>query len=390
MGRDGEIRARLPLRVGIIGAGNVTVHGHIPAYQQIPDLFQIVALADPTEERLRATGEMLGLAPADRYHDAAELIARADVDVVDVCTPQHLHCDLTIAAIESGRHVLCEKPISTTPRDGAAMIAAARRAGVTFGVVHNYLFRREVEAAVAALRAGRIGRVEVAILNYLGVLDLPGAAEFRPSWRHDPRAAGGGVLMDMLHIVYVAEAILGASFDRASAYITARERGSGVEDVALCRFEAREAVALVNVGWGLGPGGIEVSGSDGRLSIRFAGGGTSPFAPVESVTVVDRDGEHTVGLAPERNGLVELLADFAHAVLEQREPAGDGTRALHALESTLAAYASGAIGSMVELPLSPGDPMYELGAMGVAQLDLPAWSPVRTRGLFVEGAGGFR
>jgi len=390
MARDGDLRGRRPLRVGIVGAGNITVHGHVPAYQQLPDLFQIVALADPTEERLRAAGDLLELAAADRHQDAADLIARSDVDVVDVCTPQHLHHDLVIAAVEAGRHVLCEKPIAITPRDGAEMVAAARRAGVTFGVVHNYLFRPEVEAAVAELRAGRIGRVEVAILNYLGVLDLPGAAAFRPSWRHDPRAAGGGVLMDMLHIVYVAEAILGTSFDRVSAHVTARERGSGVEDVALCRFEARDAVALVNVGWGLGPGGIEVSGSEGRLSIRFAGGATSPFAPVESVTVVDRDGEHAVTVAAERTGLVELLADFAHAVLDGREPVGAGARALHALESTLAAYASGATGRMVELPLLPGDPMYELGVMGVAELDLPAWSPVRTRGLFDSSAGGVR
>jgi predicted dehydrogenase len=163
-----------------------------------------------------------------------------------------------------------------------------------------------------------------------------------------------------------------------------------VEDIALCRFEAGNAVALVNVGWGHGAGGIEVSGSDGRLSIRFAGGGTSPFAPVESVTIVDGDGEHRVTVAPERNGLVELLADFAHAIFERRAPAGEGARAVHALESTLAAYASGATGRMVELPLSPGDPMYELGAVGVAQLDLPAWSPVRTRGLFDTSAGGVR
>lgn len=383
--RERGPRVRRPLRVGIVGAGNVTVHGHVPAYLQLPDLFRIVALADPTEEQLRVAGDLLELPAANRHRDAADLIARSDVDVVDVSAPQHLHRDLAIAALEAGRHVLCEKPMATTPRDGAAMIAAARRAGVTFGVVHNYLFRPEVEAVIAAIRAGRIGRVEVAILNYLGVLDLPGTAAFRPAWRHDPRAAGGGVLMDMLHIVYVAEAILGASFDRVSAYVTARDAGSKVEDIALCRFEARTAVALVNLGWGLGPGGVDVSGSEGRLSVRFAGGGTSPFAPVESITVVDRDGEHPVTVAPERNGLAELLADFAHAVLEGREPVGEGARALHALESTLAAYASGATGRIVELPLSPGDPVYELGVMGLAELDLPAWSPVRNLGLFSAG-----
>ena len=87
MAHDGDLRGRRPLRVGIVGAGNITVHGHVPAYQQLPDLFRIVAVADPTEERLRAAGDLLALPAADRHNDAADLIARSDVDVVDVCTP---------------------------------------------------------------------------------------------------------------------------------------------------------------------------------------------------------------------------------------------------------------------------------------------------------------
>ena len=74
------------------------------------------------------------------------------------------------------------------------------------------------------------------------------------------------------------------------------------------------------------------------LSIIFAGGGTSPFAPIESVTVVDRDGEHPVTVAPDRNGLVELFADFGRATFARREPAGERSRALHSLESTVAEW----------------------------------------------------
>ena len=82
--------------------------------------------------------------------------------MIDVCTPQHLRRDLVIAACESGRHVLSEKPIATTPRDASQMIATARANGVRYGIVHNYLFRPEIVRILEIIRAGDIGPVEVA------------------------------------------------------------------------------------------------------------------------------------------------------------------------------------------------------------------------------------
>lgn len=363
------------------------MYGHVPAYANLTELFEVVALADPTPARLEMGREMLGLDPGDVHLDAAAMLARDDVEVVDICTPQHLHRAIAVPAAESGKHVLCEKPLATTPRDAALIVAAARSAGVALGVVHNYLFLPEVAKMVSVLRAGRIGRIEVAILNYLGVLDLPGNASYRPGWRHDPTQAGGGVLMDMLHIVYVAEALLGAPLERVSAYMAAREEGSPVEDIALCRFETDRSAALVNMGWGMGPGGIEVSGPDGRIAIRYQGGATSPFVPLETMTVVDRQGTHAIEVEGEADSLTPLLRDFGAAIVEGREPIAPGEQALRTLEATVAAYASGATGRTIELPFVPGDPVYEFGVGALGKLDLPAWSPLRRRGLFAFETG---
>ena len=154
------------------------------------------------------------------------LLARTDLDMVDVCTPQHFHHDLVIAAAAGGRHVLSEKPLATTPRDAWEMVAAAEAAGTTLAIMHNYLLFSEVARTLEIIGSGEIGPVEVVILNWLGVPDSPGNAAYRPTWRHDPTQAGGGVLMDMLHIVYLAEAMLGAPIERVSAWVTARKDGA--------------------------------------------------------------------------------------------------------------------------------------------------------------------
>ena len=85
--------------------------------------------------------------------------------------------------------------------------------------------------------------------------------------------------MDMLHIVYVAEAMLGAPIERVSAWVTARTDDAPVEDIALARFETSTNAALVNVGWGVGMGGFAVSGPLGRIEVTYEDGGNGAFAP---------------------------------------------------------------------------------------------------------------
>jgi predicted dehydrogenase len=82
--------------------------------------------------------------------------------------------------------------------------------GTTLAMVHNYLWLPEIQAARRVIDSGEIGEVRSVIVNFLGVVDAPGASGNRADWRHDPALAGGGVLIDMLHGVYIAELLLGA------------------------------------------------------------------------------------------------------------------------------------------------------------------------------------
>lgn len=384
-GRPGvvtPVRDRMPIRVGQIGCGNIAVRAHLPAYLALSDDFQVAAVADPSSSGRDLARQLVGLGAESVYADPLDVIARPDIDMIDLCTPQHVRTPLAIAALERGKHVLAEKPLAVAPRDAAAMVDAARASGVRLGVVHNYLLLPEVIRALEMVGANEIGPVEVAILNWLGITDHPGVASYRPTWRHDPAEAGGGVLMDMLHIVYLAEALLGRPIERVSAYINARADASSVEDVALCRFETGVSAALVNIGWGAGPGGFALSGPDGRIEVTYEGGGSGVFSPFDRLTSVGRSGRRVVtnlsGVDPIRG----VIADFAGAIRDRRDPLASGEQGLHILEATVAAYASAATGRTIPLPLEHGSPVYELGVGGLSALEGPTWTPIRRRRIF--------
>ena len=375
------------IRVGLIGAGNVALSDHLPTYLAHPEVFEVVAIADPTQGRLALGAGQAGLT-SDRLHaSGADLLARDDVDMVDLCLPQHLRRDLVVAAAASGRHVLTEKPIATIPREAAEMVAATHAAGVRYGIVHNYLFFPETLRTLELIEAGEIGPVEIAILDWLGVVDNPGTAAYRPAWRHDPAQAGGGVLMDMLHIVYLAEAFLGRPIERVSAWVDARRDHAPVEDLTISRFETDANVGLVNVGWGVGPGGYAISGPDGRIEVTYEDGGSGAFVPFERLVLHGRSGRLEETTLPVDASMEAIILDFAGAIREGRDPVASGAQGHHILEATLAVYESAALGRTVLLPLSPDDPVYQRGVAGLRELDMPPWSPIRRHSLFGLDAG---
>lgn len=358
-----------PIRVGLIGCGNVAVNDHIPTYRAHPEVFQLIAVADPAESRRHVAADRAGLPYESTFSTVEELLDATEIDLLDVCTPQHTHREIALAALERGIHVLCEKPLATVPADAAAMAAAAAERGLHLAAMHNYVFLPELRLALDMLRSGAIGDVEVVIVNMLGVLDLPGNADYAPRWRHDPAVAGGGVLVDMLHAVYVAEALLGRPIERVSGWTRSRSGTAGIEDIALCRFEARDAAAIVNVGWGSGAGGIDVSGTRGRLAIRYRGGGTGPFEPLESVTVTTPDGCRSLVPSPgDPDGVEGVLLNLANAIRHGRTTSASAFDGVRVLEAVLAVYASAATGQTVALPLKTDDPLFAHGVSALIRV----------------------
>ena len=115
------------VRVGVLGAGAWAEFAHLPGYKRDPRC-ELVAIADPVVERAKAFAEKFGI--PNVYASHRELIARADIDLVDVCTPSATHFELSWAALEAGKHVLCEKPVAYDYRDTIRASELAKRQGV--------------------------------------------------------------------------------------------------------------------------------------------------------------------------------------------------------------------------------------------------------------------
>lgn len=149
------------MRAGIIGLGFI---GEVHAHAVRASGATLVAVADATPERSAASAERLGAAHGA---SAEELISLDDVDVVHICTPNHLHADLARAAIDAGKHVVCEKPLATSVADAQDLVGAAARAGLVAAVPFVYRYYPMVREARARVASGESGAVRLVHGSYL-------------------------------------------------------------------------------------------------------------------------------------------------------------------------------------------------------------------------------
>ncbi len=177
------------LRVGIIGAGNIATGAHLPAYQNLLDRVEIVAIADIVPERAKAAAESYNI--PHYFASVEELLENVDVDYIDICTWTAAHAPVCIAAAKAGKPILCEKPLSATLEQGLAMEKAVKEAGVPFMLAvvtrygaEQYKFRELYEQGV-------FGEIYAAKCQYVRRRGTPGG------WFTDKELAGGGPVLDI-------------------------------------------------------------------------------------------------------------------------------------------------------------------------------------------------
>ena len=381
------------LKVGLIGCGNVVSYGHRPALTTL-DNVELVALADVTPARLKIGQEWFELSDENLYTDYKEVLARDDVEAVAITVPQQFRRQIVLDAFAAGKHVLSEKPIAYSPQEAAELVQVAEDAGLQLGMVHNYHFFPEYKKIKSLLDSGTVGKTRVVNMQFMGVIDYPGAAEYKSDWRHT-MAAGGGVLMDMIHAVYLSEWLCGGQAQQVIAFVDAPEyahRKPVIEDLALVQIAFPDCYATIHMGWGEGVGGVDITGSDGHLRMRYNNYQTSGFnQPAELYTVKDwQRTDHDLDNLPTHGdnigqSFTDLWADFRDAIQKHRQPIATGEAGHRALEIALAAYISGVTGKVVNLPLSTDNPVYQEGIKGISKLSAWEDSLTKTAGLF-----GFR
>ncbi|MEU6658131.1 Gfo/Idh/MocA family oxidoreductase [Streptomyces sp. NPDC046821] len=265
--------ARRTLGIGMVGYAFMGA-AHSQGWRTVGRAFdlplrpRLAAVCGRDAGAVRAAADRLGWAAAET--DWRALIARDDVDVVDICTPGSSHAEIAVAALEAGKHVLCEKPLANTVAEAEAMAEAAQRAfdrGQLAMTGFNY---RRVPATALARRLvaeGRIGALRHVRVSYLQ--DWLVDPDFPLTWRLKKEDAGSGALGDLgAHAVDLAQFLTG-------------ERIAGVSALTETFVRERPVLAGATSGLAAGGGGVArgpVTVDDAALfTARFTSGALGSF-----------------------------------------------------------------------------------------------------------------
>ncbi|MFL5419641.1 MAG: Gfo/Idh/MocA family protein, partial [Myxococcales bacterium] len=229
---------------------------------------EIVAVADVCKARLNVARAVL---PGAHFYDThEEMLAREELDFVDIATPPAFHRDIALAGLRRGAHVLCEKPITTSVAEALEICDAARRHRRVFFPAHNYKHAPVVKFAVQTARGGGIGAVRAVTLNTFRTTHAKGVPEWRTDWRRDRKLSGGGIAMDHgSHSFYLTFAWMGSLPTHVAAKTITLDRQFDTEDNLNCVLTFPNGYAHCFLTWTAGVRKViySLQGTDGALVI---------------------------------------------------------------------------------------------------------------------------
>ncbi|MDP3714463.1 MAG: Gfo/Idh/MocA family oxidoreductase [Mycobacteriales bacterium] len=312
----------MTVRVAVVGCGTVARTGHLPSLRLGGDA-DVVAFASRSARSAELARNAWG--SGDATTDWRAAVARPDVDAVHVCVPNVLHHEVALAALRAGKHVLVEKPLTTTLRDADELVALADREGLLLG----QCFEGRISPGLQELRRrvpaiGEVERVEVS-LGHAG----PQSWSADSGWFRDPALSGGGVLIDLgVHVLDALRWTLADLEEVVSAELT-----GPVEEVASLELRLVGGTpASVVVSW---------QAPEQQFSFRFTGArGT---LEVDGGRLLQDGAEVEVG-QPELRG---TAGAFARSVATGSPLVADGRDGRAALAAVLAGYESARTGAPV-------------------------------------------
>jgi UDP-N-acetylglucosamine 3-dehydrogenase len=344
------------IKVAISGTGAIAERAHIPALMSVADV-QIVALQSRTVEKAdRVAAAIWPRAEArpKTYSDFDSMLARERPEAVCVFTPNHLHCELTIKALDSGAHVLVEKPIASTVAGARKMVDAARDAGRVLMVAMQRRFGGLERAIKDAVSCGAIGKPHFIRAR----LSHGGPEGWAPGqkWFMSGAEAGGGAMLDLgVHVADLAIWFMG-EIDSVSGQVGTLVKKIEVEDTGAMILHFKSgAIGVVEASWSSTPAlsAIEIYGTEGRIMTGY---------PRQDIAIVKADGSPAPGFSREevlsRFDPRDLLApfralaeNFIASIKGGAQPSPDGNDGLRAVEAVAACYRSSRTGSRIRLPL---------------------------------------
>lgn len=362
-------RQARPIRLGIIGTGLAVEQLHWPALKRMPDRFQVVAFCDVERSHAEHFAGYSGTAIDGYTADLRELLRRDDVDAVLISLPIPLNLPVTRAALEAGKHVICEKPSGANEEEGRAFVElAAAHPERTVLIAENWFYRDDLRLARLLLDQGRIGRVHLVAWRTVSQL-VPRPGEFSSTpWRHRAEYEGGPHLDAGVHHTAQLRLLCGDAVRVTGEIQDANTIFGGPSDLVLTLHFATGATGSYAASYpelAVPPEsnemrlyGTEAVMTVGRQEIRIY----RPDGTVEVVRVEMADG-----------GYFNEFLDFAEAVATGAPVAGTVAQSYRNMEIVLKGIESARLGRMVAIEEWPAP----LSATAV-----PLWRPPGSTGLF--------
>ena len=229
------------INIGIIGCGKIAQVRHIPEYAENPDV-KLAAFFSPNRARAQEQADKYG----GKVYDTAEaLLADPEIDAVSICAANYAHAELSIQALNAGKHVLCEKPMATTLADCEAMVECAKKNGKFLMIGHNQRLAKAHMEAKRLIDEGLIGDIITFRTSFgHGGPETWSISPGKNVWFFDKKKAAMGVMADLgVHKTDLIQYLTGQRVVRTTArLVTLDKRGEdgaliGVDDNAVCIYE---------------------------------------------------------------------------------------------------------------------------------------------------------
>jgi predicted dehydrogenase len=335
--------ARKTVRLGLVGVGGAAQINHIPAIKKAEGV-ELVALCDRDPEKAARVGQKFQVPHAyDRFED---LLADSSIDAIDITTPNFLHAPMAIAALEAGKHVLCERPLARSTEEALAMTEAAKKAKLVLMCALQHRFRADARLLRTFVEKGDLGEVYHVKAGWLRQ-----RTEWdSEAWRRKKKASGGGVVLDLgFQMLDLALWMLGGPKVKSVTASLHRSGPGEVEDSATAFFRLRSGATItLELTWGL------LMERDFAYVNLYGAGGAALWNPLRI-----HKGMHgtLANVTPEvdsprhqyKQSVEAQLQHFADVIGKGIKPLASGAEALPVMKLMDAIYRSAELGKEVRL-----------------------------------------
>lgn len=351
-----------PIRVAIVGCGRIS-DLHQMGYQGREDA-KIVAVCDTNKTHAKRKAMEWGVEKV--YTDFQQVLEDKEVDVVELLTPHHLHCPMTIQAAQAGKHISVQKPMALSATEADAMITAANKAGVTLRIYETFVYYAPAMRAKAMIEAGEIGDIRAIRMHInTGTGDTAWAVPLSSwLWRFNEKQSGGGELVfDHGYHLFSLGYYLGGPVEKVYAWIDhtpVKEAGGIVKIDApaaiIFQFKSSHQYGLLDIEYTpkmrifsdyyADDDRIEVIGDNGVLFINRYTTRTVDLPEL----MLFKDGKTTaipVEGVEWHDSFIATTHDFIDKLKTGGQPRLDGPSGKAVLQFTLAALQSAATGREV-------------------------------------------